>query len=60
MHKSQSKQETHVISFYIFTLPFFVFSKECLYEMKENLLNLCHTRNDRVKMIKIMQDSYKL
>ena len=35
MHKSQSKQETHVISFYIFTLPFFVFSKECLYEMKE-------------------------
>ena len=35
VHKSQSKQETCVISFYVFTLPFFTFSKECLYEMKK-------------------------
>ena len=32
---SLKPSKKRVISFYIFTLPFFVFSKECLYEMKE-------------------------
>ena len=49
VYKFRSKQEAGVSSFYIFTLPFFTFSKESFIWNERNSLNLCHTNNHEKK-----------